>query len=100
MFARQSGKKFASQIGRVHHPLGLRLHGMSGDAIDDDLGRVARKSFPADFSGCAAVQSVSNVCSERAQIEFVHAATNLLVESETDSNEPVLPLPLLEQSLD
>ena len=73
---------------------------MSGDAIDDDLGRIAGKGFPANLPRRTAVQGVSNIRSEHSQIQFVHAPADLFIGSEADSNQSVFPLCLPEQSLD
>src|SRR5689334_1809212 len=84
--ARQRSQELARQIDGVHHTLGLRLHRMSGDAINDDLGPVARKGFPANFPSRTAVQRVGNIGSKHSQIQFVDAPADLLIGSEANSN--------------
>src|SRR5437667_12464995 len=73
---------------------------MRGDAIDDDFGRIARKGFPANLPWRTAVQRVSNIGSEDAQIEFVHTTADLFIGREANSNQSVFPLCLPEQPLD
>ena len=95
-----AARSLPAEIGRVHHAFGPRLHGMSGDAVDDDLGRIAGKGFPANLPRRTAVQGVSSVRPEHSQIQFVHAPADLLIGREADSDQPVLPLRLPQQPLD
>src|SRR5438045_8432151 len=64
---------------------------MRGDAIDDDFGRIARKGFPANLPWRTAVQRVSNIGSEHAQIEFVYTTADLFIGREANSNQSVFP---------
>ena len=73
---------------------------MRRDAVNDDLGRIAGKGLPANLPRRAAVQGVCNIRSEYSQIEFVHAAADLFIGVEADSDQSVLPLCLVEQSFD
>ncbi len=50
--------------------------------------------------GASAVQGVGNIRSEYSQIQFVHAAADLFIGVEADSDQSVLPLCLVEQSFD
>ena len=59
--------------------------------------RHRRKKFPSKSLPAPRRPRVSDIRPEHSQIQFVHAPADLLIGRETDSNQPVLALCLLEQ---